>query len=208
MSLIPWGAILTHGPALVSAARSLLASQSTKANERNRSIEARLDQLEKASIESARLLEELAEQLQALTLAPIDRRLIDVRLMTDDEISWLDAYHMRVRNTLPEMTAIHWHGILLPANMDGVPGLSFHGIEPGGDHLYRFKVRQSGTYWYHSHSSLQEQAGPDHAPRFVVQVKVKGFDPVMGEGGSKRQAEQDAAAKLLAIVTPQELIKP
>ena len=69
MSLIPWGAILTHGPALVSAARSLLASQSTKANERNRSIEARLDQLEKASIESARLLEELAEQLQALTLA-------------------------------------------------------------------------------------------------------------------------------------------
>jgi hypothetical protein len=69
MSLIPWGAILTHGPALVSAARSLLASQSTKANERNRSIEARLDQLEKASIESARLLKELAEQLQALTLA-------------------------------------------------------------------------------------------------------------------------------------------
>jgi CHASE3 domain sensor protein len=69
MSPIPWGAILTHGPALVSAARSLLASQSTKAGERNRSLEARLDQLEKASIESARLLEELAEQLQALTLA-------------------------------------------------------------------------------------------------------------------------------------------
>ena len=69
MSPIPWGAILTHGPALVSAARSLLATQSTKTNERNRSIEARLDQLEKASIESARLLEELAEQLQALTLA-------------------------------------------------------------------------------------------------------------------------------------------
>jgi hypothetical protein len=61
--------LLTHGPAIVSAARSLLASQSTKAHERNRSIEARLDQLEKASIESARLLEEMAEQLQALTLA-------------------------------------------------------------------------------------------------------------------------------------------
>jgi len=69
MSPIPWGALLTHGPAIVSAARSLLASQSTKAHERNRSIEARLDQLEKASIESARLLEEVAEQLQALTLA-------------------------------------------------------------------------------------------------------------------------------------------
>jgi len=54
---------------------------------------------------------------------------------------------------------------------------------------------------------LQEQAGPDHAPRFVVEAKVKGFDPVTGVGGSKRQAEQDAAAKLLAIVAPQELIK-
>ena len=70
-----------------------------------------------------------------------------------------DLVTLRVRNTLPAMTAIHWHGILLPANMDGVPGLSFHGIEPGGDHLYRFRVRQSGTYWYHSHSSLQEQSG-------------------------------------------------
>ena len=69
MSPIPWGAILTHGPTIVSAARSLLASQSSKAHERNRSIDARLDQLEKASIESARLLQEMAEQLQALTLA-------------------------------------------------------------------------------------------------------------------------------------------
>ena len=51
--------------------------------------------------------------------------------------------------------------------------------------------------------TLKEQAGPDHAPRFVVQARVKGFDPVVGEGGSKRQAEQDAAAKLLAIVMPQ-----
>ena len=69
MSPIPWGMLLTHGPAIVSAARSLLASQSTKAHDRTRSLEARLDQLEKASIEAARLLEEMAEQLQALTLA-------------------------------------------------------------------------------------------------------------------------------------------
>jgi hypothetical protein len=69
MSPIPWGAILTHGPALVSAARSLLASQSTKAHERNGSIEARLEQLEKASVDTARLVEQMAEQLQALTLA-------------------------------------------------------------------------------------------------------------------------------------------
>ena len=66
---IPWGAILTHGPAIVSAARSLLASQSTKAHVRNRSIEARLEQLETASVETARLVEQMAEQLQALTLA-------------------------------------------------------------------------------------------------------------------------------------------
>lgn len=52
--------------------------------------------------------------------------------------------------------------------------------------------------------TLREQAGPDHAPRFVVQAKVKGFEPVTGEGGSKRQAEQDAAAKLLAILVPEQ----
>jgi hypothetical protein len=69
MSPIPWGAILTHGPAIVSAARTLLASQSTKAHERNRSIEARIEQLEKASVETARLVEQMAQQLQALTLA-------------------------------------------------------------------------------------------------------------------------------------------
>lgn len=64
-----------------------------------------------------------------------------------------------MRNRLNADTSIHWHGILLPANMDGVPGLSFHGIEPGGMYVYQFKVRQNGTYWYHSHSGLQEQSG-------------------------------------------------
>ena len=70
-----------------------------------------------------------------------------------------DTVSVRVRNRLQQDTSIHWHGILLPANMDGVPGLSFAGIEPGGDYLYHFTLRQSGTYWYHSHSGLQEQAG-------------------------------------------------
>ena len=69
MSPIPWGAILTHGPAIVSAARSLLANQSSKVNERHHSLEARLEHLEKTSVESARLLEQMAEQLQAITLA-------------------------------------------------------------------------------------------------------------------------------------------
>lgn len=72
---------------------------------------------------------------------------------------------MRVSNRLSpksihgRQTSIHWHGILLPANMDGVPGMSFDGIGPGETYRYRFDVRQSGTYWYHSHSGFQEQAG-------------------------------------------------
>ncbi|WOC78508.1 copper resistance system multicopper oxidase [Stutzerimonas frequens] len=70
-----------------------------------------------------------------------------------------DTVTLRVRNRLPHDTSIHWHGILLPANMDGVPGFSFAGIAPDGMYEYRFKVKQSGTYWYHSHSGFQEQLG-------------------------------------------------
>ncbi|MEK7946875.1 copper resistance system multicopper oxidase [Pigmentiphaga sp. YJ18] len=70
-----------------------------------------------------------------------------------------DTVTLRVRNKLKASTSIHWHGILLPANMDGVPGLSFEGIAPDGMYVYTFKVRQNGTYWYHSHSGFQEQSG-------------------------------------------------
>ena len=71
-----------------------------------------------------------------------------------------DTVTLRVANRLASApTSIHWHGILLPANMDGVPGMSFDGIAPGEAYLYRFTLRQSGTYWYHSHSMFQEQAG-------------------------------------------------
>ncbi|MFP5425080.1 MAG: copper resistance system multicopper oxidase [Gammaproteobacteria bacterium] len=70
-----------------------------------------------------------------------------------------DTVTLRVRNRLKQDTSIHWHGIILPANMDGVPGLSFHGIAPDGMYEYKFKVHQNGTYWYHSHSGLQEQSG-------------------------------------------------
>ena len=66
---------------------------------------------------------------------------------------------IRVRNTLSEDTSVHWHGIILPPDMDGVPGLSFPGIRPGETFEYRFAVKQAGTYWYHSHSGLQEQLG-------------------------------------------------
>ncbi len=70
-----------------------------------------------------------------------------------------DTVTLNVTNRLKEVASIHWHGILLPANMDGVPGLSFHGIQPGDSYRYRFQVRQAGTYWYHSHSGFQEQRG-------------------------------------------------
>jgi FtsP/CotA-like multicopper oxidase with cupredoxin domain len=76
-----------------------------------------------------------------------------LRMRQGDEVT------IRVTNRLRETTSIHWHGFILPADMDGVPGLSFDGIAPGSTFTYRFKVNQSGTYWYHSHSRFQEQVG-------------------------------------------------
>lgn len=70
-----------------------------------------------------------------------------------------DDVVIRVTNRLPVATSIHWHGIILPYQMDGVPGLSFKGIMPGETFVYRFKLKQSGTYWYHSHSGFQEMTG-------------------------------------------------
>jgi CopA family copper-resistance protein len=81
-----------------------------------------------------------------------------------------DTVTIAVTNRLAEPTSIHWHGILLPNPMDGVPGLTFRGIEPGETFVYRFPVRQSGTYWYHSHSGSQEQLGLYGA--IVIQPKA------------------------------------
>ncbi|WP_458527146.1 copper resistance system multicopper oxidase [Onishia taeanensis] len=73
---------------------------------------------------------------------------------------------LRVTNLLDEPTSIHWHGLILPPDQDGVPGVSFPGIAPGETFTYRFPVRQNGTYWYHSHSGLQEQLG--HAGPLII----------------------------------------
>ncbi|MEO7116771.1 MAG: copper resistance system multicopper oxidase, partial [Caldimonas sp.] len=70
-----------------------------------------------------------------------------------------DTVTLRVTNRMATTSSIHWHGILLPFQMDGVPGLTFNGIPPGETFTYRFDVKQSGTYWYHSHSGFQEQTG-------------------------------------------------
>ncbi len=81
---------------------------------------------------------------------------------------------VRVTNRLDEPTSIHWHGIILPADMDGVPGLSFDGIAPGATFTYRIPVKQSGTYWYHSHSELQEQTGM-YAPIIIAPAQPETY---------------------------------
>jgi CopA family copper-resistance protein len=81
---------------------------------------------------------------------------------------------LRVTNQLEEITSIHWHGILLPPDMDGVPGVSFGGIKPRTTFTYRFPVRQSGTYWFHSHSGGQELQGM-YAPMIIDPMEREPF---------------------------------
>ncbi len=77
---------------------------------------------------------------------------------------------IRVHNALDEDTSIHWHGILVPNGMDGVPKVNFPGIRPGETFSYRYRVRQYGTYWYHSHSAFQEQLG--HYGPLVIEPRT------------------------------------
>lgn len=91
-----------------------------------------------------------------------------IRLREGDEVT------LNVTNTLAEDTSIHWHGLLVPFHMDGVPGVSFPGIKPGETFTYRYVVPQNGTYWYHSHSGLQEQLG-HYGP---IVIDPKDTDPV------------------------------
>ena len=81
---------------------------------------------------------------------------------------------LRVTNRLEERSSVHWHGLLLPPVMDGVPGVSFAGIEPGATFTYQFRVRQSGTYWFHSHSGGQELAGM-YAPMIIDPIEPEPF---------------------------------
>jgi CopA family copper-resistance protein len=84
---------------------------------------------------------------------------------------------MSVTNRLAEETSIHWHGLLVPFQMDGVPGISFPGIASGTTFTYEFPVVQAGTYWYHSHSGLQEQMG-HYGP---IVIDPAGPDPVAAD---------------------------
>jgi len=95
-----------------------------------------------------------------------------------------DAVTIRVTNRLPVATSIHWHGILLPYQMDGVPGISFKGIAPGETFVYQFTLRQSGTYWYHSHSGFQEMTGMYGA--LIIEPRA----------GDRQRAERDYVVQL------------
>ncbi|HEU4653006.1 MAG TPA: copper resistance system multicopper oxidase [Steroidobacteraceae bacterium] len=95
-----------------------------------------------------------------------------------------DVATIRVTNRLPATSSIHWHGMIVPADMDGVPGLSFHGIPSGGTYTYRFAVNQSGTYWYHAHSGFQEQTG------------LMGPIIVERRGGERHRTERDYVVML------------
>ncbi|MFW2850810.1 copper resistance system multicopper oxidase [Sphingomonas sp. TX0543] len=84
---------------------------------------------------------------------------------------------LHVENALDEDSSIHWHGLILPMQMDGVPGVSFPGIRAGETFIYRFPIVQSGTYWYHSHSGLQEQLG-HYGP---IVIDPAGADPIVSD---------------------------
>jgi len=96
-------------------------------------------------------------------------------------LRWREGDHiaLRVHNSLDQSTSIHWHGILLPFQMDGVPGVTFPGIAPGETFNYRFPIKQTGTYWYHSHSGLQEPLG--HYGPIVIDPAAASL-PVSGCG--------------------------
>ncbi|MDN3446082.1 copper resistance system multicopper oxidase [Psychrobacter sp. APC 3281] len=87
-----------------------------------------------------------------------------------------DTVTIRVHNQMNESTSIHWHGLLVPFEMDGVPGISFDGIPANSTFTYKFKLKQSGTYWYHSHSGFQEQTGMLGA--IVIEPKGRERHPV------------------------------
>jgi len=84
---------------------------------------------------------------------------------------------LHVVNDLDEDSSIHWHGLLVPMQFDGVPGISFPGIKPRSTYTYEFPIRQSGTYWYHSHSGLQEQLG-HYGP---IVIDPAGTDPIASD---------------------------
>lgn len=87
-----------------------------------------------------------------------------------------DTAVIHVTNSLRVTTSVHWHGILIPPDMDGVPFISYPPIKPGTTFTYQFPIRQTGTYWYHSHSGMQEQRGVYGSIAILPKEKSHGED--------------------------------
>ena len=118
----------------------------------------------------------LAQKMVNITGHPVSKLTINGTI-PGPTLHFTDGEHVviHVTNKTDEPASIHWHGFLLPADMDGVPGFNgFHGIMPGKTFTYHFKVRQTGTYWYHSHSLFQEQNGLYGG----IFISPKGKDPI------------------------------
>lgn len=136
------------------------------------------------------VLADTYELVIARTIATIDgqpRKVVSINgQIAAPTLRWREGEEVTINvvNRLDEDTSIHWHGILLPQYMDGVPMVSFAGIKPGTTFTYRFKVRQSGTYWYHSHSAGQEQEGM-YAPIVIAPAK-----------GERHKADRDYVVML------------
>ena len=102
-----------------------------------------------------------------------------------------DTVTIRVTNRLREASSIHWHGIILPYQMDGVPGISFAGIAPGETFTYRFRLEQSGTYWYHSHSGMQELTGMYGA----IIVEPRGGETIRADRSAERRVGKECRTR-------------
>jgi CopA family copper-resistance protein len=141
------GGVLAAFPSVLYAASSLAASTSTLTGTvpelSGKVIELVIDESPVNFTGVVRMATTINGSIPAPTL----------RLKEGDDVT------IRVTNNLSVPSSIHWHGIILPYQMDGVPGISFKGIMPGETFVYKFKLQQSGTYWYHSHSGFQEMTG-------------------------------------------------
>ena len=133
----------------------------------------------------------ISQGMVNLTGKPVKRMTVNGKFIAPLlEFEEGDEAVIHVHNQLKDQdTSLHWHGLLLPGLMDGVPGFNgFHGIQPKGDFTYRFKVRQNGTYWYHAHSKGQEQDGL-YGPLVIY---PKGKQPV----AAHEKAERDYVVML------------
>ena len=133
----------------------------------------------------------ISQGMVNLTGKPVKRMTVNGKFIAPLlEFEEGDEAVIHVHNQLKDQdTSLHWHGLLLPGLMDGVPGFNgFQGIQPKGDFTYRFKVRQNGTYWYHAHSKGQEQDGL-YGPLVIY---PKGKQPV----AAHEKAERDYVVML------------